>query len=341
MANNTDGDAALFTPTEIVGIATVTGVIAVLTTGGNLLVILAFVTNSSLRRFSDYFILNLAVADLLIGCVCIPPYIPYLLTGVWEPGRAFCKIWLVLDYIAPAGSALNMCVISIDRYLQVAFPLRYRAKQSRNLLFVMILPPWVVAGLVYVPAIVFWEMWINKDVIPIKQCMVPYFYNMEYAVFGSMMEFTIPFVVVGTFNILIVLRLRKQTRSFAGRNRIAPIAHSSASGSMSTGNNQQMRAARAQTVSRDQKAARSLFILVLVFGVCWLPFEILALVKSVCGDCVDPVLYEVSFWILWLNSTVNPALYPLLHRRFRSAFIQLLRCSKVPTRHEGTTHTAA
>ncbi|XP_067656444.1 histamine H3 receptor-like [Haliotis asinina] len=339
MSNSTIGEPP-FSPTQIVSIATVTGVMAVLTTGGNLLVLLAFATNSSLRKFSDYFILNLAVADFLIGFICIPPYIPYLLTGVWESGRAFCKIWLILDYIAPAVSALNMCVISIDRYLQVAFPLRYRAKQSRTLLLVMMLSPWVIAGLVYAPAIVFWDMWINKDVIPMKQCMVPYFYNMEYAVFGSMVEFVIPFVVVGTFHILIVLRLRKRPSSIAGKNRIVPTAIASSVGSASPGNKQQSRTAHAQTVSRGQKAARALFVLVIVFGFCWFPFEIMALVKSVCEDCVDPVLFEVSFWILWLNSTINPALYPLLHRRIRSAFIQLLRCGKVRTIHDEVTQTA-
>ena len=81
-------------------------------------------------------------------------------------------------------------------------------------------------------------------------------------------------------------------------------------------------------LNRDRKAARSLFILVFIFALCWLPYEVLALISAVCPTCINPVLFEVSFWLLWLNSTINPILYPLLHRRFRDAFFTIMRKAK-------------
>uniref|UniRef100_A0A8B9TJR3 G-protein coupled receptors family 1 profile domain-containing protein n=1 Tax=Anas platyrhynchos TaxID=8839 RepID=A0A8B9TJR3_ANAPL len=38
-------------------------------------------------------------------------------------------------------------------------------------------------------------------------------------------------------------------------------------------------------------------------------------------------LYEITFWLLWLNSSLNPFLYPLCHMRFRMAFLKIL-CPK-------------
>ncbi|XP_046335100.2 histamine H3 receptor-like [Haliotis rufescens] len=321
MSNITDstGPFLLGTPAAIT-IATFTSIMGVLTTAENLMVFLAFATNSSLRKFSDYFILNLAVADFLIGCVCIPPYIPYLLTGVWEPGRAFCKIWLLFDYICPAASTINICIISIDRYLQVAFPFKYRARQTTTMRMVMMLIPWIIAGLTYLPSILFWELWTGLDTIPHKVCFVPYYYTFEYAIFASMVEFVMPFTVVGAFNILIFILIRKRSRGILGQSKVEPMKQVQGEATKNT----QTSGPAKPSLAKDKKAARSLFILVLVFGICWMPYEVCALISSVCADCINPVFFEFTFWMLWVNSTINPILYPLLHKRFRDAFFKLI-----------------
>lgn len=83
---------------------------------GNVLVITAFIVEKSLRKYSNYFILNLSIADLLIG-ILIPPYAPFLLLKRnWRIGRAACTIWLVLDYVVGSASVLCIVVISLDRY---------------------------------------------------------------------------------------------------------------------------------------------------------------------------------------------------------------------------------
>ncbi|XP_019360829.1 PREDICTED: histamine H3 receptor-like [Gavialis gangeticus] len=78
-------------------------------------------------------------------------------------------------------------------------------------------------------------------------------------------------------------------------------------------------------LSRDKRLAKSLTIIVCVFGLCWAPYTLLMIVRAAChGQCVHHSLYEISFWLLWLNSAINPILYPLCHMSFRKAFIKLL-----------------
>ena len=80
-------------------------------------------------------------------------------------------------------------------------------------------------------------------------------------------------------------------------------------------------------LARDRKAAKNLFIFVFVFSICWFPYTFFTLIRALCKDpdgCVSGLLYEITFWLLWLNSTINPLLYSFLHVKFRKAFYRIL-----------------
>lgn len=81
-------------------------------------------------------------------------------------------------------------------------------------------------------------------------------------------------------------------------------------------------------LSRDKKIAKSLAIIVCIFGICWAPYTLLMIIRAACsGKCVPNYWYEITFWLLWLNSAINPFLYPLCHSSFRRAFSKIL-CPK-------------
>ncbi|KFQ51018.1 Histamine H3 receptor, partial [Pelecanus crispus] len=67
-------------------------------------------------------------------------------------------------------------------------------------------------------------------------------------------------------------------------------------------------------LQRDKRRAKSLAIIVCVFGICWAPYTLLMIIRGACqGKCIHYSLYEITFWLLWLNSSLNPFLYPLCH----------------------------
>uniref|UniRef100_A0A4W4FVT6 G-protein coupled receptors family 1 profile domain-containing protein n=1 Tax=Electrophorus electricus TaxID=8005 RepID=A0A4W4FVT6_ELEEL len=122
---------------------------------GNALVILAFVVEKSLRTQGNFFFLNLAIADFLVGGFCIPVYIPYVLTGEWRLGRGLCKLWLVVDYMLCTASVFNIVLISFDRFLSVTRAVSYRCQKgvTREAVLKM-LCVWLAAFLLYGPAII-------------------------------------------------------------------------------------------------------------------------------------------------------------------------------------------
>ena len=97
---------------------------------GNLLVIFAFIFEKKLQKYSNYFILNLSIADLLIG-ILIAAYLAlnmYSISGTFKD--LACTLWLILDYVGGSASVLCIVVISLDRYLLVSKGLKYIASQK-------------------------------------------------------------------------------------------------------------------------------------------------------------------------------------------------------------------
>ncbi|XP_064314249.1 LOW QUALITY PROTEIN: histamine H3 receptor [Phalacrocorax carbo] len=78
-------------------------------------------------------------------------------------------------------------------------------------------------------------------------------------------------------------------------------------------------------LSQGKRVANSLAIIFCVFGLCWAPYTLLMIIRAAChGQCVQYSLYKTSFWLLWVNSAINPVLHPLCHMGFRKAFIKLI-----------------
>ena len=75
---------------------------------------------------------------------------------------------------------------------------------------------------------------------------------------------------------------------------------------------------------RDKRAATSLLTLVLVFMIFLLPYVFVVVVGRIFSweilTDTNGQVYAASFWLLWLNSTINPILYPFIQPKFRDAY---------------------
>lgn len=61
---------------------------------GNALVCLAVYSNATMHTVTNYFIVNLAVADFMVILFCLPPTVLWDVTETWFLGLALCKIVL-------------------------------------------------------------------------------------------------------------------------------------------------------------------------------------------------------------------------------------------------------
>ncbi|KAM9339674.1 trace amine-associated receptor 1-like [Symphorus nematophorus] len=107
---------------------------------GNFLVITSILYFKQLHTPTNFLILSLAVADLLVGVL--------LLFYVMIPATEDSCVGLdTFEMYLCASSVWNLCFISVDRYYAVCQPLRYRTKINVCVIVIMILVSWTISFL--------------------------------------------------------------------------------------------------------------------------------------------------------------------------------------------------
>lgn len=91
---------------------------------GNTLVCVAVYRNHTMRTVTNYFIVNLAVADFLVILFCLPPSVVWDVTSTWFFGTAMCKIVLYLQ----VGVC---CYLFIYLFIQLITPKETRYRSVR------------------------------------------------------------------------------------------------------------------------------------------------------------------------------------------------------------------
>ena len=82
-----------------------------------------------------------------------------------------------------------------------------------------------------------------------------------------------------------------------------------------------------QRHKRERTVFITLTYVILGYAVCWIPFHVVFDISSVCPSCVPRGVFAVTFWMTYINSTINPFLYNFSNAEFRNTFRRLLcRC---------------
>ncbi|NXO27303.1 DRD2 protein, partial [Cisticola juncidis] len=171
---------------------------------GNVLVCMAVSRERALQTTTNYLIVSLAVADLLVATLCMPWVVYLEVVGEWRFSRIHCDIFVTLDVMMCTASILNLCAISIDRYTAVAMPMLYNTRySSKRRVTLMIAVVWVLSFAISCPLLFGLN---NTDE---KECIIG---NPAFVVYSSIVSFYVPFMVTLLVYVQIYIVLRRRRK---------------------------------------------------------------------------------------------------------------------------------
>lgn len=267
---------------QVIGVGLFLALFILVAIIGNILVILSVVCNRHLQTVTNFFIVNLAIADLLLSIIVLPFSASLEIMGCWVFGRIFCNIWAAVDVLCCTASILSLCIISIDRYIGVKHCLKYPAIMTERKAGVILVVVWVSSMVISIGPLLGW-----KEAPPVDESICSITEEPGYALFSSLFSFYLPLMVILVMYFRVYIVARRTTKSLeAGvkreRNKSMEVVlriHCRSvpvhPGIGAKSKNHPFRSSlsvRLMKFSREKKAAKTLAIVVGMFILCWLPF---------------------------------------------------------------------
>ncbi|KQK84663.1 D(3) dopamine receptor [Amazona aestiva] len=169
---------------------------------------MAVLRERALQTTTNYLVVSLAVADLLVA-ILVMPWVVYLEVtgGVWTFSRIYCDIFVTMDVMMCTASILNLCAISIDRYTAVVKPVQYQnttGQSSCRRVSLMIVIVWMLAFAVSCPLLFGFNTTGDPTVCSIS--------NPSFIIYSSLVSFYLPFLVTLLLYVRIYLVLRQRQK---------------------------------------------------------------------------------------------------------------------------------
>nr|KAF6460403.1 5-hydroxytryptamine receptor 2A [Molossus molossus] len=283
--------------------ALLTAVVIILTIAGNILVIMAVSLEKKLQNATNYFLMSLAIADMLLGFLVMPVSMLTILYGYrWPLPSKLCAVWIYLDVLFSTASIMHLCAISLDRYVAIQNPIHHSRFNSRTKAFLKIIAVWTISVGISMPIPVF-GLQDDSKVFKEGSCLIA---DDNFVLIGSFVSFFIPLTIMSSQSSekLFQRSIHREPGSYGRRTM--------------------------QSISNEQKACKVLGIVFFLFVVMWCPFfitNIMAVIcKESCNEDVLGALLNVFVWIGYLSSAVNPLVYTLFNKTYRSAFSRYIQC---------------
>ena len=299
---------------------------------GNALVFIAFWKDKSLRTTPNVFVVNLAVTDFLFCVVVLPLTSATFIQGEWKLGLHVCNLQALMFGTNLNATLVTMTTISINRFILIRHRIKYKTVYTKRNVTFMIFGIWCYA--IIVASRPFYDL--GKYVFNPNTAFCSIDKKPDSA--SRISRFVAYFTLYA--NIIIVMRCyvgiyravrqhRRQIKCNTGHNPENTTGNTTGHNTghrtgHRTGHSSQNRGLRkVQVVGEDVHIAKTLFVVICLFGICWFPTAIAGIVV-VFGTKIPGLVQEMLMFTVCLASVVNPLVYAVRNRRFRRTFKRII-----------------
>ncbi|XP_038052353.1 neuromedin-U receptor 2-like [Patiria miniata] len=291
---------------------------------GNLLVCYVILRVKFLHNMTNYLLVNLAVADMLL---CLQVFLNALTSdcnliafaplsnGVRD---LFCRLLesRFLAWAMSCATAYNLCVVTLERYIAIVHPLHYARKLTTARMVTLIALVWVISFLIPLPFL----FTIEPSNDPNKMCSFKYPHLLPpvlLGIIGFLFIYLLPLTLMSVAYYKMQVTLKRQAKAL---------------------HQQHARAAAYDLVIARQNLVSMLKTVLGALIVLW-TLDYLAILLclhrtdkaqfSFCGSKVFSYIRNFSNLLYNLNSVINPIIYEFKYKKFRQGFkVAFCNCFK-------------
>ena len=281
---------------------------------GNFLVCFVVARQRTMQTVTNFFITNLALADILLCLFCITLTPTYTFLGRWIFGTFLCHLVAFLQCWCVYLSTLTLTSIAIDRFFVIIFPFRPRMKICTCLLILLLI--WIGAFLLTFPYGYYMKI-IDRhiDQQDVTLCEEAWPTEDIRKLFGSVttvLQFFLPFFIILVCYLCIFCKLQNNKKKLAKSK------------------NSKKKNCCEKVLRKKTTTNQMLVLMVGIFGVCWLPLNLINILEDFNMNLNEHTYYNLLFFtshLVAMSSVIyNPFLYAWLNENFRKEFKHILPC---------------
>lgn len=293
--------------------------VVVLGVMGNGLVIMAITLRPHMKNVINFYIRNLAVADLLILLIALPlAVVKVEFVYNWPLGKFTCEVIAPLAETSLGVSAWTMTAIALERQRAIVCN-RYNTSLRYPKIAVVV--TWVVSFILCSMPLLFVTRFVEswgscRPQWPKAQPYGDRIFNMA----TSVLLYVVPLIIILFTYISITIKIN-ESRKFNRRL------------TMDRGTDKYKNQCRHEEkrIKIVMRARRILTPVVIVFAIAMLPLQLIKLTiifyPSFLSFKYITVLIRFCFFLASVNSACNPLIYSLVCTFFRKEIQELLKCN--------------
>ncbi|XP_058801461.1 cardioacceleratory peptide receptor-like [Phymastichus coffea] len=268
---------------------------------GNTSVLAGLLFGKRRKSRMNFFIKQLAIADLMVGLISVLTDIVWRSTVSWHAGNVACKIVKFMQVVVTYSSTYVLVALSIDRYDAITRPMNFSRSGCRARALVTI--AWSLSVVFSVPIIFLYE---EKVVEGKKQCWIDLVTDTNWRIYVTIISITVffvPTVIISACYIVIVWTIWSQSRALR-QDQTRDTRRASSRGLI---------------LRAKIKTVKMTFVIVFVFILCWSPyivFDLLQVYGQVPKSQTNIAVATFIQSLAPLNSAANPIIYCLFSTPF-------------------------
>lgn len=274
----------------------------------NASVIAALLCTNARKSRMNFFIMQLAIADLFVGLIYVFPDIIHKITIAWLAGEFMCKTVKFLQAVVMYASTYVLVALSIDRCDAITNPMNFSGSWNRAR--ALIVSAWLISVAFSIPLLILYEV---KEVQGKPQCWIDLGTPSRWQIWMtlvSVMIFVLPALTIAACYAVIVLTIWTKSKAVV----MSPPINSRRTKTIRNGtiesDPESRRASSRGLIPRAKiKSVKMTFVIVFVFVLCWSPYIVFDLLQVY--DHIPPTQSNLAIATLIqslapLNSAANP-----------------------------------